>query len=138
MIAFVPGSKIPKLDELRATAMEGHRLQVLDREQVVVAVDDARPLGYAVWTLMADEMHLYEVAVVPEARRTGLGRRLTQHALGRAIEAGATRSVLEVASDNRAALALYESLGYLCTRSRRNYYGVARDATEMVLPLEPS
>ncbi len=56
------------------------------------------------------------MGVVPEARRTGLGRRL-MHSLLEQARARAVRVVqLEVLEQNAPAIALYEALGFVRTR----------------------
>ncbi len=56
---------------------------------------------------------LYDLYVVPEARRQGIGRALMGRARTFARESGAKALLLETAVDNLAAQALYESLGYV-------------------------
>lgn len=56
---------------------------------------------------------LYDLYVVPEARRQGIGRALMERARTFARESGAKALLLETAVDNLAAQALYESLGYV-------------------------
>lgn len=65
---------------------------------------------------------LYSLAVAPEARGTGLGRRLVEEAERLAREAGRLYLRLEVRRDNAAAIALYQSLGYRQFGERRDYY----------------
>ncbi len=59
----------------------------------------------------------------------------------RAQAAGAARAVLEVAADNAAALALYQSLGFQRQGTRRHYYrraaGPAMDAWRFGLDFTP-
>jgi ribosomal protein S18 acetylase RimI-like enzyme len=52
------------------------------------------------------------VEVAPELRRTGLARNIMRALIAWGVAAGAKRSHLSVATDNVAAVALYESLGY--------------------------
>jgi GNAT superfamily N-acetyltransferase len=49
--------------------------------------------------------------VEPEHRRSGVGRALLSHATSAALDRG-LRAVLDVATDLKAAIALYESLGW--------------------------
>lgn len=56
---------------------------------------------------------LYDLYVIPEARRQGLGRALLEKARLFARESGAHRLELSTAKDNLSAQALYESLGYV-------------------------
>jgi ribosomal protein S18 acetylase RimI-like enzyme len=52
------------------------------------------------------------VEVAPDARRAGLARRVMAALTAWGVAEGATRSHLEVQTDNDAAVALYGSLGY--------------------------
>ncbi len=58
------------------------------------------------------EFEIAKLAVSPESRGGGLGRRLTQLAIERARERGAVRVFLLSSSKLEAALKLYESLGF--------------------------
>jgi len=55
---------------------------------------------------------LRKMYLAPEARGSGWGRRLLEHALARAAELGFHRVVLETACVLRAAIALYERYGF--------------------------
>ncbi|SDG12464.1 Acetyltransferase (GNAT) family protein [Pelagibacterium luteolum] len=52
------------------------------------------------------------VSTAPAARRQGLGTRLMASAISWLAENGATEAALQVAADNRAAVALYLSMGF--------------------------
>jgi ribosomal protein S18 acetylase RimI-like enzyme len=56
---------------------------------------------------------LYDLFVVPAARRGGIARALMQAAERHAARTGAVRLDLSTARTNRAAQALYESLGWV-------------------------
>lgn len=85
---------------------------------LLVEGDAAFLLGRAV----AGEAELLTLAVAPEARRLGLGRKLLSRFLYQAQLRGAERAFLEVAADNAPALALYESVGFSGAGRRRGYY----------------
>jgi ribosomal-protein-alanine N-acetyltransferase len=74
--------------------------------------------------------------VAPRWRRRGLARWLLRFALARAARDGARRACLEVRKSNRAARALYASVGFSPAGRRVGYY---REPPEpaMVLTLEP-
>lgn len=55
---------------------------------------------------------LRKMYLAASARRLGFGRRMLEHALGRAGELGFGRVVLETASVLREAVALYERFGF--------------------------
>jgi [ribosomal protein S18]-alanine N-acetyltransferase len=85
---------------------------------LLVEGDAAFLLGRAV----AGEAELLTLAVAPDARRRGLGRRLVARFLYQALLRGAESAFLEVSSENAAAIALYESSGFARTGLRREYY----------------
>ena len=84
---------------------------------------DARG-GLALARHAGGEAELLTLAVVPQARRQGLGRGLVAAVLAEACGP----MFLEVAADNAAALALYAALRFLPCGRRRDYYGAGRDA----------
>ena len=89
--------------------------------------------AYSVVQAVADEMHVHNLAVPPEARRRGLGRLLMELGLDWGRRRGARRAFLEVRPTNAAALALYGSLGFRTVSLRRRYY---QHPTEDALVLE--
>lgn len=78
--------------------------------------------------LVVDELHITAVAVHPDHRRRGLGRRVVEGLLLVGRAAGAARATLEVSLANGAARALYASLGFREVAVRRAYYSNGDDA----------
>jgi len=98
--------------------------------------DGAAIVGYVVFWLVHDEIHVLNLGTALSARRRGIGRALMEeaHALGRGR--GAALSTLEVRRSNVAALALYGGLGYRQVGVRPNYYAEeGEDAIVMVRDL---
>jgi len=95
--------------------------------------------GFVLGRVIAGEAELLTIAVRPEARRTGIGRRLLDRFEAEARAGGATYAFLEVVEDNAAALALYRGAGWAEAGRRRGYYktpdGTRRDAVVMAKPL---
>lgn len=77
--------------------------------------------GFLLGRAVAGEAELLTLAVAPEARRLGLGRKLVARFLYQSQLRGAERAFLEVAEDNAAAIALYESAGFSRAGLRRGY-----------------
>jgi ribosomal-protein-alanine N-acetyltransferase len=69
-----------------------------------------------------DEVHIATIAIHPEFRRQGIGRRLLSHTLRRALDDGARSSFLEVRESNLAAQEMYRQFGYEPTGRRKRYY----------------
>jgi ribosomal-protein-alanine N-acetyltransferase len=65
---------------------------------------------------------VHNLAVRPEYRGGGLGRRLLAIALTIGERRGARVALLEVRESNRPAIALYHSMGFASVAVRRNYY----------------
>lgn len=95
---------------------------------------DGRTLGaYLTAYMVAGELEIVNVAVAPGLRGLGVGGRLLRYCLGRALDMGARRAVLEVRSGNAAARALYKSCGFAQAGLRKGYYA---DSGEDALVLE--
>ena len=78
--------------------------------------------GYIIYWVLADEMHLLNLAVHPTQRRRGVARSLLTAALDKARAQGAEVVWLEVRPSNAAALSLYHSFGFKEIGIRPNYY----------------
>jgi [ribosomal protein S18]-alanine N-acetyltransferase len=73
------------------------------------------------------------IAVVPAARRSGLGRTLMLALQNEARRRGAEEIFLEVRADNPGAQAMYDALGYRQIDVRKRYYPGGVDAHIMRL-----
>ena len=90
----------------------------------------------AIFWLVADEIHILNVATDGVYRRQGLARRVLTAALTHAREHRCTRAILEVRRSNEPAINLYASLGFLKIGLRPNYYQDNReDAVVMAADL---
>lgn len=81
-----------------------------------------RIIGFCSYWQVVDEVHINNLAVLPEFRRQGIGRALLRRILADAVRQGATRALLEVRRSNDEARRLYESLGFTVAGVRRQYY----------------
>ena len=103
----------------------------------VVALDDQQSIvGYAgVFAPGAAEADVLTVGVVPEHRGQGIAKALMALITDWAKAQGSTAMMLEVKTDNSAAIGLYESLGYTKLNLRKDYFGPGLDAQVMRLEL---
>jgi ribosomal-protein-alanine N-acetyltransferase len=103
--------------------------------QYLVARQAGRVVGFGGMLFIGAEGHLATLAVHPDARRHGIGTRLTAALCQAALDEGATALTLEVRADNVAAQALYRRFGFAPTGVRRGYYrdadGTTHDAIVM-------
>lgn len=79
-------------------------------------------IAYAGMWIILDEAHVTNVAVAPECRQQGLGRRMMLCAMRAARLYGAEQMTLEVRETNLAAQSLYASLDFEMAGARKGYY----------------
>ena len=95
--------------------------------------------GFAIGRSTLDETELMLLAISPDYRRRGLGRKLLNAVIAEARSRDAQRLFLEMRSDNETALGLYNDAGFIEVGRRSRYYrgsdGILRDAITMVLSL---
>ena len=114
--------------------------QLLTEDAVgYVCVRDGCVLAYGGMLIAPFEGQVTNVAVHPDARRQGLGKRVTEALIRDAEERGLEQIALEVRASNAAAIALYESLGFAVAGRRKNFYRrPAEDALVMLKPISKS
>lgn len=98
------------------------------------AGEPAEAKGFILCRSIAGEAEILTIAVDPSARRRGWGAALVEVAAGVAAETGAEALFLEVAVDNAAAIALYQSTRFTKVGLRKGYYphpDGAKDAVVM-------
>lgn len=84
--------------------------------------------GLVLARVAADEAEILTLAVLPAARRRGLGAALLAAACADAARRGAAVLFLEVAEANAAARQLYAAAGFAPAGRRRGYYPGGQDA----------
>ena len=112
----------------------------LDEPGFLVAEADGGVVGYVVADVVPNHGrafgHVKDLAVHPERRGNGWGRRLLAHALTRLAESDATSVKLEVREGNEPARSLYADFGFQPLRRVHNYYDDGTDAFVMVRELD--
>jgi ribosomal-protein-alanine N-acetyltransferase len=94
--------------------------------------------GYLCFWTVAGELQLINIAVHPEHRGAGVGRRLMGFLLQEARRRQAARIFLEVRPSNRPALRLYARTGFKFLYRRPRYYEPeGEDALVMALTIGP-
>lgn len=97
---------------------------------------EPRIIGYICFRLVADEIHLFRIAVAPQWRCRGVGSRLLAECLRIGGRHGAVSVLLEARPSNHEALALYRKFGFKVIAVRPNYYPDSReDALMLQKPL---
>jgi ribosomal-protein-alanine N-acetyltransferase len=81
-----------------------------------------RVAGFCSFWRMLDELHINNLAVVPEFRRLGVATALLGRVLDEAARFGIRRTMLEVRQSNVPARQLYQKFGFVVAGLRSKYY----------------
>lgn len=92
----------------------GYECWVLERS--------AELIGYGVLSVAGGEAHILNLCVTPAEQGHGHGRRILARLLDLARWHHSDRVFLEVRPSNKAAIALYDSVGFNEIGKRPNYY----------------
>jgi ribosomal-protein-alanine N-acetyltransferase len=105
-----------------------------------LAVREGQPAGLILLQMQPPDAEVLTLGVLPGLRRQGIAAALLGRALELARQARVSRLLLEVAADNRPALAFYRREGFRPLSRRPGYYrrapGPPVDAEVLCLPLE--
>ena len=80
------------------------------------------PVGFCSFWLVVDELHINNLAVLPDLRRQGIATMLLDFVITKGVGLGARRATLEVRRSNDPARWLYERKGFTVSGVRRDYY----------------
>ena len=104
---------------------------VIQEAAQFVALDDQRVVGWCdvfpAWPAAVEHCGSLGMGVLATHRGLGIGRRLMSATLNHARVKSITRVELEVRADNAAAIALYESMGFV--HEGRKRHGMRFDGT---------
>jgi ribosomal-protein-alanine N-acetyltransferase len=81
-----------------------------------------RVVGFCSFWRVLDELHINNLAVLPDVRRAGVATALLTYVLDYGAGLGARRATLEVRRSNEAARLLYERFGFAVAGVRHGYY----------------
>ncbi len=139
MIEAVGAEAAELLGALHARAFEkpwsaGEIAKLIENPAVFAVLSrDQHPSGFVMAWAAGGDAELLTLAVVPEARRKGVGAALARAAGAGALMRGAVSMHLEVAEDNSAARALYAKLGYEEAGRRHAYYAGAGGSIDAIV-----
>ncbi|MFB0515225.1 MAG: ribosomal protein S18-alanine N-acetyltransferase [Candidatus Neomarinimicrobiota bacterium] len=94
----------------------------------MVAEEEGLIVGFLSGMIVSDEFHLHNIAVHPDFRGRGIGRGLIEAVESFCRKSDFKRILLEVRKDNEIARHLYQSMGFKAVGTRKDYYGLGRDA----------
>jgi ribosomal-protein-alanine N-acetyltransferase len=88
----------------------------------VMRTAEHRVAAFCAFWLVVEQVHINNLAVLPELRGRGLGTQLLDAIVREAAHLGAESVTLEVRASNLPALRLYEKAAFERTGLRKNYY----------------
>lgn len=93
----------------------------------MVAEYDERVVGFMIYELHKNQLHVLNFSVRPDARRRSVGHQMVQKLVGKLSQQRRNRVVLEVRETNLAAQLFFKTCGFKAVSVLRDYYD---DATE--------
>lgn len=78
------------------------------------------------------------ISVAHSHRGKGIAKQLVTRAVQEMVNSGAQEIVLETEADNKAALALYEGLGFVREKRLHRFYLNGKDSFRLILPVPES
>jgi ribosomal-protein-alanine N-acetyltransferase len=123
---------LDRIDRMMADAFDSRWGEAWTRNQVIgilavpgvwltIAEQGGRAVGFALTRGVLDEAELLLLAVVPDARRAGVGAALLRSVVGDCALRGIESLHLEV-RDGNDAIKLYRNSGFTKIGERRDYY----------------
>jgi ribosomal-protein-alanine N-acetyltransferase len=106
------------------------------KNSMTLIYENQIPLGYISFIKVDDIFgEIESIAIIPSAKRTGIGTILLKEYEKTMIKEGVKRSVLEVRIHNRKAIRFYEKHNYKIIDTLKNFYSMSyrgsRDAYVM-------
>ncbi len=107
----------------------------------MVAEYDERVVGFMIYELHKDQLHLLNFAVRPDVRRRGVGEQMVNKLISKLSQQRRNRIVLEIRETNYAAQMFFKNLDFLAVSVLKDYYeDTVEDAYVMqyLVPCEES
>lgn len=105
----------------------------------MAAKQDENVVGFMVYELHRDQIHILNFAVVPDLQRRSIGSQMVSKLIGKLHKKRRSEILLEIRETNFAAQVFFRSHGFKAIDVLRDYYDDANDdAYVFQLSLEPS
>ncbi len=115
--------KIQTLCNLSDWGKDGFEKELSNQwARLYVAFNDGKIQGFISARLITPGVEVLNIAVLPELRKQGIGKKLLQTVFEQAVWDEASESWLEVRESNLTAQNFYSRQGYKIVGRRKNYY----------------
>ena len=102
------------------------KTMISQSDSLTLIYDDKIPLGYISFRRVDEKLwEIESIAIMPKAKRAGIGTALLKEYERLAINKGAKRSILEVRVHNRKAIKFYEKHNYKIISTLPNFYSMS-------------
>ena len=88
----------------------------------MVAEYDERVVGFMIYELHKDQLHVLNFSVRPDVRRRDIGMQMVNKLIGKLSQQRRNRIVLEIRETNLAAQMFFKNLGFKAVSVLRDYY----------------
>ena len=95
-----------------------------------VVEEQSKIIGYIICWYYIDELHIGNIAVIPERQRQGIGTFMLNRIFKFFVDY--KKAFLEVRESNKNAINLYEGFGFETIYRRKSYYTNGEDALVMI------
>lgn len=141
-LADVPGvMDIEKEAFTNPWSLEMVKKELTNEWSNVLLLEESTPWGwelraFAIFWIVADEVHVLNVATHVASRRRGFGRTIMDEVVAVGRGRNCKLATLEVRRSNQAAIGLYAALGFRTVGMRPRYYADNQeDAAVMIMDL---
>lgn len=105
----------------------------------MVAEEDDKVVGFMIYELHKNRLHILNFAVHPDRRRNGIGQAMVSKLLGKLSHERRNRIMLEVRETNLEAQLFFKSIGFRAISVLRDFYDdTVEDAYLMQYRYQPS
>ena len=88
----------------------------------MVAEYDERVVGFMIYELHKNQLHVLNFSVRPDVRRRGVGQQMVNKLIGKLSQQRRNRIALEIRETNLAAQLFFKNLGFRAVSVLRDYY----------------
>ncbi len=92
--------------------------------QIIGAYDESKLCGYIIIHI-GDKIDIEKIFVESNSRKQGIGTKLVKYVVEHFPN---KKIILEVSKENSTAISFYKTLGFNLLNTRKDYYGINKDA----------
>ena len=99
----------------------------------LLLLSEENPIGYMLWHKVAEEAEIITIGILPDFQNKDFGQKLFTAFESHCCENKLTKIFLDVAENNKAAIAFYQKQGFVFKDRRKAYYKIDADTVDALL-----